>query len=410
MIVRQRFSLDRLMVLLLMLPFGVLPFGLFLFAAAPVFAVDFSLNDEQSFLQIIPGVPHDDPSQRITEGSFVLNTWALLEQSPGSYHNLVGGTVSVTGEGPRMMLDGVVSGNPNPASPFRPTLDSVDSPSSHDNIAAKDHITGQLIELVIRDVVYGATGSVEIGQPAELEFRFLEGTIDFSFIDFDRDGERDTGWRSLNELEMSGSPDPLRFSNMSANPVVQRGDRIEIPVAFDIPIEIIFPNDSRVSVEGMFFLEPSTQLAGDFNRDGVLGIEDIDALGFAAFEFSGSPSDAGSAFDLNADGHVDIFDIGGWLNEYGTFPGDANLDRTVQFDDFLVLARSFGTNGVWSNGNFDDDGVVDFTDFLTLARYFGSANATVVPEPACPTWPSIFLLSLLTRCRRAFAPAGTHRR
>jgi len=85
--------------------------------------------------------------------------------------------------------------------------------------------------------------------------------------------------------------------------------------------------------------------------------------------------------------------------------GDADLNGTVNSDDFNRLASSFGTNGsVWSEGNFNYDalGTVNSDDFNLLAGNFGlSASAggptpedwanlaAAVPEPA----GSIFVLA-----------------
>ena len=357
---------------------------------------EFALNPELSFLRAIPGVPDTDTSRRITEGSFVLNNWALLEQSPGSYHNHVGGSLKSSPLGSRTAIAGLISGLPNPAGPFRPTLDSLDSPSTIDNLAAKDHLTGQLIELVIRDVVYEVQGDFEIGQPAELEFQFNSGTIDFSFIEFDRDGERDNGWLPLNELEMSGSTDRLRFENVSSDVVSEAAGKIEVPVLFDIPIHIIRADDSRVSVEGLFVLE-SPDITGDFDEDGLLSIQDINAL-----IASTSLVEVDAKFDLDSNGAIDLADIQRWANEFGTSLGDTNLDGTVAFDDFLALSTAFGSTGVWSDGNFDTDGTVGFSDFLLLADNFGfefdQARSVSTPEPGQTV--SLFFILLVTSYRR----------
>ena len=73
-----------------------------------------------------------------------------------------------------------------------------------------------------------------------------------------------------------------------------------------------------------------------------------------------------------------------WVQDLaGTFFGDADLSREVDFTDFLKLADSFGQEGGWSHGDFDGNGVVEFPDFLTLSENFGMAvvGAAAVPEP-----------------------------
>jgi hypothetical protein len=76
--------------------------------------------------------------------------------------------------------------------------------------------------------------------------------------------------------------------------------------------------------------------------------------------------------------------------------GDANLDGTVNLQDFNRLAANFGqTNTDWSRGDFTFDGITNLQDFNRLAANFGlsagpggvvdpqdwAALASVVPEP-----------------------------
>lgn len=54
-------------------------------------------------------------------------------------------------------------------------------------------------------------------------------------------------------------------------------------------------------------------------------------------------------------------------------PGDANGDRNVDFDDFLILAQNFGrqVDAAFSQGDFNSDGAVSFVDFLIMSSNFG---------------------------------------
>jgi len=75
-----------------------------------------------------------------------------------------------------------------------------------------------------------------------------------------------------------------------------------------------------------------------------------------------------------------------------TVAGDANLDKTVNLDDFTSLASNFGGPAIWSGGDFNYDGVVNLDDFTTLAANFGRnlpadlptdlPRGSAVPEPA----------------------------
>lgn len=55
--------------------------------------------------------------------------------------------------------------------------------------------------------------------------------------------------------------------------------------------------------------------------------------------------------------------------------GDANRDRSVNFDDLLVLAQNYDAAGTFSQGDFDYDGTVEFDDLLLLAQRYGNAFA-----------------------------------
>jgi autotransporter-associated beta strand protein len=124
---------------------------------------------------------------------------------------------------------------------------------------------------------------------------------------------------------------------------------------------------------------------------------------------------AGSSFPQNFEGQ--LIDGTTLLLIY-TILGDASLDRIVNFDDLLTLARNYnGTGKVWTQGDFDYDGDVDFDDLLNLARsYNQTAPAStmahldasfaadwalaqsVVPEPT--TLAALALFAPLARRRR----------
>lgn len=117
---------------------------------------------------------------------------------------------------------------------------------------------------------------------------------------------------------------------------------------------------------------------GDFNRDGSVSTEDIDLLTVAT-----RVAVVDDSFDLNDDGSVDEVDRTVWVEELvGTHFGDADLDRSVDFEDFLSLFDSFDQESGWAGGDFDGSGLTDFQDFLILSDNFGKDGATAsVPEP-----------------------------
>lgn len=104
-----------------------------------------------------------------------------------------------------------------------------------------------------------------------------------------------------------------------------------------------------------------------------------------------------------------------------TLPGDADLNGTVNFNDFLLLQSSFGNAGTaFGQGNFNADGQTDFNDFLVLQSHFGQtvggttlaaatdeqvaalrafAEVHAVPEPTVLAWSGMIGVSLLRRRR-----------
>ena len=68
--------------------------------------------------------------------------------------------------------------------------------------------------------------------------------------------------------------------------------------------------------------------------------------------------------------------------------GDANLDGTVNLQDFNRLASNFGRQALWTQGNFNYDSRATLEDFNLLAGQFGrtfaptSASAPAGPEAA----------------------------
>ena len=83
---------------------------------------------------------------------------------------------------------------------------------------------------------------------------------------------------------------------------------------------------------------PISSQRGDFNGDGLLDHEDIDAITFAIREQLADP-----IFDLNSDGDVDDADRTIWVNEVRkTYFGDAALDGEFTSSDFVSSVSGGG--------------------------------------------------------------------
>ncbi len=99
----------------------------------------------------------------------------------------------------------------------------------------------------------------------------------------------------------------------------------------------------------------------------------------------------GNPWDCNGDGLVNVQDancatlesLDNILTAANLIKGDADGDGQVQFSDFVILSKAFGTAGQYTDGDFDKDGVVQFPDFAILAANFGQGTtAASVPEPS----------------------------
>ena len=102
-----------------------------------------------------------------------------------------------------------------------------------------------------------------------------------------------------------------------------------------------------------------------------------------------------SQFDCSGDGLLmaddlscvrDIEQRDSVLRSIGSVAGDLDGDGKVEFSDFLILSRNFGTEETsYAAGNIDLVEGITFDDFLILARNFGFDGRTqidAVPEPS----------------------------
>lgn len=63
--------------------------------------------------------------------------------------------------------------------------------------------------------------------------------------------------------------------------------------------------------------------------------------------------------------------------------GDANRDRTVNFNDLLIVSQNYGqSNRTFTQGNFNysTDGLVNFNDLLIISQHYGVSVPTIVGD------------------------------
>lgn len=167
---------------------------------------------------------------------------------------------------------------------------------------------------------------------------------------------------------------PYDGGTRSANAFALRGPLNEPPE----PITHITHESGQLITEASLGkLTLRRLLACDLNGDFLCSELDVQFITDAV-------RDQSSEYDLNNDGSMNELDRQYWVERLmGTRFGDANLDGSVDFADFLALSDNFGQLGTWSTGDFDGSGDVGFSDFLTLSDNFGQSNAiAAVPEPS----------------------------
>lgn len=139
--------------------------------------------------------------------------------------------------------------------------------------------------------------------------------------------------------------------------------------------------------------------SGDFDRSGSITSSDMDFLSERV-----RSSTVEAIFDLNGDLTVNQQDREIWvMNLANTFFGDANLDGTVDFADFLRLSASYEQDNGWAGGDFDGSGLTDFDDFLILSENLGlGGDVASVPEPDSTMLFLVGIVACVLGLRRRF--------
>ncbi len=141
---------------------------------------------------------------------------------------------------------------------------------------------------------------------------------------------------------------------------------------------------------------------GDFDDNGTLDADDIDAL-FAVIDALGGATPTGyELYDLNSDGVIDMLDMDFMIHTLlGTEYGDANLDGEVGILDLGILGDNYSLAGGWALGDFNGDGLVGILDLGTLGDNYGFTGDAVLPEPATLGLLAIGGVAILRRRKHA---------
>lgn len=229
--------------------------------------------------------------------------------------------------------------------------------------------------------LFGKYVFADFGQATETA-RLFYGSVDPADADFGEFFEFDLSL-STAEFPISTNGDELPDA-VGALP-----DRI-FSLAEDADHELVLlggpdPRSGVPTTNGAFAIRLTRGLGCDVDGDGACLIEDLDRLiqTLNAEEFD-------RLMDINWDALTNALDIDAWLRQASAeremefLRGDANLDGTVDFTDFLEMSGNFGDpDSAWSGGNFDGMSGTDFADFLLLsANFTTSEELQTVPEPA----------------------------
>jgi len=111
---------------------------------------------------------------------------------------------------------------------------------------------------------------------------------------------------------------------------------------------------------GSFVIFPgvSNLASGDVNGDGEATLDDLELLASLTGSDSESQGRTDLKLDWTGDQRADERDVVHLVEQvFQTREGDTNLDGRVDFEDFLVVSNSFGSEGSWRrDGDFDGNG------------------------------------------------------
>lgn len=157
--------------------------------------------------------------------------------------------------------------------------------------------------------------------------------------------------------------------------------------------------NGTIDIDNLSLVSLSHSLPCDFNVSSACDDSDIDLLAAAV---RNGTSDAKFNVDGLGDPNIpDDADFSFYITNnsmIGTGFGDADLNMTVNFNDFVSLSNDFNVSGAgWARGNFNTDENTNFNDFVALSNNFGvnfAAEASV-PEPAVAGVLGLFSLVML---------------
>lgn len=116
------------------------------------------------------------------------------------------------------------------------------------------------------------------------------------------------------------------------------------------------------------------------------------ATNTATFTFAGPLPDGNYRATLSASAVADSagdHPLADYILNFFVLAGDANRDRSVGFDDLLIVARHYGQAGTFADGDLNGDGKIGFDDLIIVARIYGHSLPPTPAAALIPVWPSV---------------------
>ena len=185
----------------------------------------------------------------------------------------------------------------------------------------------------------------------------------------------------------SGTDSGVTYNSSNAN------------IAPHIPItQLGHPFEDDVDLGTFTFTLLSEALPGDLNDDNEVNEVDVDLLR----DVINGDNEQPACGDVNGDGVVNGDDFDHMIEEVlGTAYGDADFNRIVNFDDFVVISNHFNSTGtLWMEGNQNLDNNTNFEDFVLVSTNFGinlNDPSGSVPEPTSFLAMTVAALPILSR-------------
>lgn len=167
-----------------------------------------------------------------------------------------------------------------------------------------------------------------------------------------------------------------------------------IAASFDyanVPPDVSITFDGDVSAS----LTPASLVVQNLTTGAMVAAANVTynhASNTATFSFAGPLPDGDYRATLPASGVTDSAGghlVADYVLNFFVLAGDANHDRSVGFDDLLIVGRHYGQAGTFADGDLNGDGKIGFDDLIIVARAYGHSLPPTPAAALSPLWPSL---------------------